>query len=167
MPTNSQSQKNLSESINAALSEKKSKGVVGAISTQSRTSLKQTNLNSTMKTINTKWYSLRSATTQLNREGVGRSNLLKILKQENVIQEDKLPKPNLIKRGLFKVKVYTIRTSSRGVVNFNSIQISAKGIDYMEQLLEKRDKKINLFNEQVEKLANRKGIIIRNKIKTI
>ena len=116
---------------------------------------------------NTKWHSLRSVSTQLNRKGIGRGNLIIILKQEGIIKVDKRPKLSLLKAGLFRVKVHLIKPCSGVVVQLNTIQVSEKGIKYIQNILLKRDTRIIQCKLQIQKLAERKRVFIRTKINTI
>lgn len=115
----------------------------------------------------TKWHSLRSVSKQLNRRGVGRSNLIIILKQEGIITKYKRPKPSLIKTGLFRVIEHLIKPCDGGMVQLNTIQVSDKGINYIQNVLLKRDVRINTCMLHIQKLAKSKKVFIRTKINAI
>jgi phage antirepressor YoqD-like protein len=115
----------------------------------------------------TKWYSLQAVSKQLNRKGVGRTNLITILKQEGLLKEDKQPKPVLLKKGLFRVKELQIKPSARSVVDLKIVQISDQGINHIQSVFEKRDVRINKCMLQIQKLAESNRVVIRTKINAI
>lgn len=115
----------------------------------------------------TKWYSLRAVSRQLSRKGVGRTNLITILKQEGLIQDDKQPKPALVSKGFFQVKEHFIKPSDRSMVTLKTIQISDQGINYIRAVLEKRDIRINTCILRIQKIAELKKVFIRTKINAI
>ncbi len=115
----------------------------------------------------TKWYSLQKVSKLLCRKGVGRTNLITILKQEGLINEEKQPKALLVKKEFFNVKELQIKPKARSVVNLKIVQISDLGIDYIKSVLEKRDVRISKCKQQIQKLAERKRVFIRTKINAI
>lgn len=115
----------------------------------------------------TKWYSLQTVSKILGRKGVGRTNLIIILKQEGILNEDKQPKPVLVKKRLFRVKERKIKPSARSVVDLKIVQISEQGIDYIKSVFEKRDVRISKCMLQIQKLAESKKVFIRTKINAI
>lgn len=117
--------------------------------------------------VKTKWYSLREVSKQLSRKGVGRTNLITILKQEGLIKDNKQPKPALVSKGFFRVKEYLIKTRAGYAVKLKVTQVSNSGINLIENVLQKRDDRIDNFIVDSYILAETYKVFIRSEIKAI
>jgi len=130
--------------------------------------INQENNNEFMKEkkFNKKWRSLRSASHLINRKGVGGLRLIKILKQEGIINEDMRPKLELVNDGLFRFREYPY-DELYTILHVAMLQVSEKGIEYIRLILDRRDIRIEKFAAEIQKITTKRKVIICSKIITI
>ena len=74
----------------------------------------------------------------INKKGVGRNNLYKILKARKILMTDNIPYQQYIERGYFKV-VESYYMAGDNKVIAKTTYVKQKGVDYIRKLLEENE----------------------------
>ena len=74
----------------------------------------------------------------INKKGVGRNNLYKILKARKILMADNIPYQQYIERGYFKVVESCYMAGDNKVIT-KTTYVKQKGVDYIRKLLEETE----------------------------
>lgn len=87
------------------------------------------------------WYSMQTTAKVLNRKKMGRTNLMRFLRDQKILTDQNEPYQRFIDQGYFLLILKDIYNGHGAMIGCPSVSlVSEKGINFIKKLFEKEEK---------------------------